>query len=38
MKVGDVVRASDLQLPDHAVLVTAADAVVAELYDPRKAV
>lgn len=37
MKIGDVVKASDLLLPDHAVLVTAADAVVAELYDPRKA-
>jgi len=37
MQVGDVVKAGDLQVPEHAVLVTAADALVAELYDPRKA-
>lgn len=37
LKIGDVVKASDLTLPEHAQLVTPADAVVVELYDPRKA-
>ncbi len=36
--LGDVIKASDLQLPEHAVLVTAGDTVMVELYDPRKAV
>ena len=38
LKIGDAVKASDLQLPEHAQLVTAAGDVVVELYDPRKAV
>jgi len=38
LRIGDVVKASDLQLPDFAQLVTAGDALIAELYDPRKAV
>lgn len=36
LRIGDVVKAGDIQLPEHATLVTAADAVVVELYDPRK--
>lgn len=38
LKIGDAVKGSDLQLPEHAQLVTAAGDVVVELYDPRKAV
>jgi large subunit ribosomal protein L25 len=38
LKIGDAVKASDLQLPEHAQLVTSAGDVVVELYDPRKAV
>ena len=38
MKVGDVITASDLALPEHAELVTPKDAVLVELYDSRKAV
>lgn len=38
LKIGDAIKASDLQLPEHAQLETAADAVIVELYDPRKAV
>lgn len=34
--VGDSVRAGDLQIPEHAQLVTAADEILVELYDPRK--
>jgi large subunit ribosomal protein L25 len=37
LKIGDVVKASDIGLPEHAQLVTPADTVVVELYDPRKA-
>jgi large subunit ribosomal protein L25 len=38
LQIGDSVKAGDLQLPEHAKLVTTADDVVVELYDPRKAV
>lgn len=38
LQVGDAVKASDLQLPDYAKLVTPADEVLVELYDSRKAV
>ena len=38
LQIGDSVKAADLQLPEHAQLVTAADELVVELYDPRKAV
>lgn len=37
LNIGDVVKASDITLPEHAQLVTPADTVVVELYDPRKA-
>ena len=38
LRIGDSIKASDLQLPEHAKLVTAADEVIVELYDARKAV
>jgi len=38
LRIGDAVKASDLQLPEHSQLVTVADEVIVELYDPRKAV
>jgi large subunit ribosomal protein L25 len=38
LRIGDAIKASDLQLSEHAKLVTAADEVIVELYDPRKAV
>jgi large subunit ribosomal protein L25 len=37
LRIGDVIKASDISLPEHATLVTPADTVVVELYDPRKA-
>ncbi|MFN9718011.1 MAG: 50S ribosomal protein L25 [Planctomycetota bacterium] len=36
LQVGDSVKAGDLQLPEHATLVTSAAEVLIELYDPRK--
>jgi large subunit ribosomal protein L25 len=36
LQIGDSVKASDLQLPEHARLVTPAETVLVELYDPRK--
>lgn len=36
LKIGDVIKASDLQLPEYATLDTPADSVLVELYDPRK--
>lgn len=36
LKIGDVIKASDLTLPDHAELVTSGDSVVVELYGSRK--
>jgi large subunit ribosomal protein L25 len=36
MKVGDVIKAGDLQLPEHASLATPADALLVEVYDTRK--
>ena len=38
LRIGDSIKASDLQLPEHAKLVTPADEVLVELYDARKAV
>ena len=38
LQIGDTVKASDLQLPEYAKLVTPADEVLVELYDARKAV
>jgi large subunit ribosomal protein L25 len=38
LKIGDLVKAGDLQLPEHARLVTSPETVLVELYDPRKAV
>ena len=38
LQIGDTVKASDLQLPDHAKLVTPAEEVLVELYDARKAI
>jgi large subunit ribosomal protein L25 len=38
LQIGDVVKAGDLQLPEHAVLVTPSGTALVELYDPRKAV
>lgn len=38
LQIGDTVKASDLQLPEYAKLVTAASEVLVELYDARKAV
>lgn len=38
LRIGDSIKVSDLQIPEHARLVTAADETVVELYDPRKAV
>jgi len=38
LQVGDTVKASDLQLPPHASLVTPGDNVIVELYDARKVV
>lgn len=37
MRIGDVVKASDVALPEHAVLATSGDDVLFEVYDPRKA-
>lgn len=37
LRIGDAIKAADLQLPEHSQLVTAAGEVVVELYDPRKA-
>lgn len=36
LRIGDAIKASDLQLPEHSRLDESADAVVVELYDPRK--
>lgn len=38
LRIGDTVKAGDLQLPLHAKLVTPAEDVLVELYDARKAV
>lgn len=38
LQIGDGVKASDLQVPEHAKLVTPAGTMLVELYDPRKAV
>ena len=38
LRIGDSVKAGDLQLPEHAKLITAADELIVELHDPRKAV
>lgn len=38
LRIGDAVRASDLTLPEHSVLASAGDTVIAELYDARKVV
>ncbi len=38
LRIGESVTAGDLQIPEHARLVTAADELIVELYDPRKAV
>ena len=38
LQIGDTVKARELQLPDHAKLVTSADEVLVELYDSRKVV
>lgn len=38
LQIGDVVKAGDLQLSEHARLVTPAETVLVELYDPRKVV
>lgn len=38
LKIGDVIKAGDLPLPEHATLVTSPDVVIVELYDSRKAV
>ena len=37
LQVGDIVKASDLQLPEFANLLTPASEVLVELYDARKA-
>lgn len=37
LKIGDGIKASDVALPEHAVLSTPADSLLIELYDPRKA-
>lgn len=36
LRIGDAVKASEIPLPEHAQLVTAADTIIVELYDPRK--
>lgn len=36
LQIGDSIKASDLQLPEHSKLVTPASEVLVELYDPRK--
>jgi large subunit ribosomal protein L25 len=36
LQIGDTVKASDLPLPEYATLVTSANEVLVELYDPRK--
>ena len=38
LRIGDSVKAGDLQIPEHARLITAAEELIVELYDPRKAV
>ncbi len=38
LRIGDSIKAADLQLPEHAKLETPVGDVVVELYDPRKAV
>jgi large subunit ribosomal protein L25 len=37
MKVGDVLKASDVSLPEHAVLAASPDLMLIELVDTRKA-
>ncbi|MCA9035428.1 MAG: 50S ribosomal protein L25 [Planctomycetaceae bacterium] len=36
LRIGDSVKAGDVQLPEHATLAGDAGAVLVELYDPRK--
>lgn len=36
LMIGDSIKASDVALPEHATLASAGDAVLIELYDPRK--
>ncbi len=37
LRIGDAVKASDVQLPEHASLAGDPNALLVELYDPRKA-